>query len=261
MFYHSIILTKADGVAVIQMNNPKAMNALEDELSAELLSAYKDVAADPAVGAVILTGAEKAFCAGGDLKKLNEGFPTAEAGYDYMKSFREMVTTFLNMPKPTIAAVNGFAVGAGFCIAMQADLILASDKAKFGMAFANVGLIPDLAGLYTLPRLVGLQRAKELVFTGRTIGAEEAGAMGIVNRVVPHEQLLDEAQTLARRLADGPRVALRMAKNVMNDSINMTLEQLLDLEPHAQSICFQSEDHKIGVQAFFRKEKPVFKGR
>ena len=261
MSYHSIILTKADGVAVIQMNNPKAMNALEDELSAELLSAYKDVAADPAVGAVILTGAEKAFCAGGDLKKLNEGFPTAEAGYDYMKSFREMVTTFLNMPKPTIAAVNGFAVGAGFCIAMQADLILASDKAKFGMAFANVGLIPDLAGLYTLPRLVGLQRAKELVFTGRTIGAEEAGAMGIVNRVVPHEQLLDEAQKLARRLADGPRVVLRMAKNVMNDSINMTLEQLLDLEPHAQSICFQSEDHKIGVQAFFRKEKPVFKGR
>ena len=261
MSYHSIILTKADGVAVIQMNNPKAMNALEDELSAELLSAYKDVAADPAVGAVILTGAEKAFCAGGDLKKLNEGFPTAEAGYDYMKSFREMVTTFLNMPKPTIAADNGFAVGAGFCIAMQADLILASDKAKFGMAFANVGLIPDLAGLYTLPRLVGLQRAKELVFTGRTIGAEEAGAMGIVNRVVPHEQLLDEAQKLARRLADGPRVALRMAKNVMNDSINMTLEQLLDLEPHAQSICFQSEDHKIGVQAFFRKEKPVFKGR
>ena len=261
MSYHSLILTKADGVAVIQMNNPKAMNALEDELSAELLSAYKDVAADPAVGAVILTGAEKAFCAGGDLKKLNEGFPTAEAGYDYMKSFREMVTTFLNMPKPTIAAVNGFAVGAGFCIAMQADLILASDKAKFGMAFANVGLIPDLAGLYTLPRLVGLQRAKELVFTGRTIGAEEAGAMGIVNRVVPHEQLLDEAQKLARRLADGPRVALRMAKNVMNDSINMTLEQLLDLEPHAQSICFQSEDHKIGVQAFFRKEKPVSKGR
>ena len=261
MSYHSLILTKADGVAVIQMNNPKAMNALEDELSAELLSAYKDVAADPAVGAVILTGAEKAFCAGGDLKKLNEGFPTAEAGYDYMKSFREMVTTFLNMPKPTIAAVNGFAVGAGFCIAMQADLILASDKAKFGMAFANVGLIPDLAGLYTLPRLVGLQRAKELVFTGRTIGAEEAGAMGIVNRVVPHEQLLDEAQKLARRLADGPRVALRMAKNVMNDSINMTLEQLLDLEPHAQSICFQSEDHKRGVLDFFRKEKPVVMGR
>lgn len=261
MAYHSILLTKEAGVALIQMNNPKAMNALEDELSAELLSAYRDVAADPEIGAVILTGAEKAFCAGGDLKKLSGGFPSAEAGYDYMKSFREMVTTFMDMPKPTIAAVNGFAVGAGFCIAMQADLILASDKAKFGMAFANVGLIPDLAGLYTLPRLVGLQRAKELVFTARTIGAEEAKEMGIVNQIVPHEQLLEEAKKLAKRLASGPRVALRMAKNVMNDSVNMTLEQLLDLEPHAQSICFQSEDHKIGVDAFFQKEKPAFVGR
>lgn len=261
MDYHSIVLTRQDGVAIIKMNNPRAMNALEDELSAELLGAYREVSADPEVGAVILTGAEKAFCAGGDLKRLGQGFPSAEAGYDYMRSFREMVTTFMNMPKPTIAAVNGFAVGAGFCIAMQADLVLASDKAKFGMAFANVGLIPDLAGLYTLPRLVGLQRAKELVFTGRTIGADEAREMGIVNRVVPHDELLVEAGKLAKRLADGPRVALRMAKNVMNDSVNMTLEQLLDLEPHAQSICFQSEDHKIGVQAFFDKAKPAFVGR
>lgn len=261
MSYNSIILTKEDGVAVIRMNNPKAMNALEDELSAELLSAYQDVAADPEIGAVILTGAEKAFCAGGDLKKLSKGFESTEAGYDYMKSFRTMVTTFMNMPKPTIAAVNGFAVGAGFCIAMQADIILASDKAKFGMAFANVGLIPDLAGLYTLPRLVGLQRAKELVFTGRTIGADEAKDMGIVNQVVPHEELMGEAMKLAKRLAAGPRVAHRMAKNVMNDSVNMTLEQLLDLEPHAQAICFQSEDHKIGVRAFFSKEKPAFVGR
>ena len=261
MEYNSIVLTKEDNIAIIKMNNPKAMNALEDELSAELLDAYKDVAADDAIGAVILTGAEKAFCAGGDLKKLSKGFESAEAGYNYMRSFREMVTTFMNMPKPTIAAVNGFAVGAGFCIAMQADLILASDKAKFGMAFANVGLIPDLAGMYTLPRLVGLQRAKELIFTGRTIGADEAKEMGIVNQIVPHDELLDEAKKLAKKLAAGPRVALRMAKNVMNDSINMTLEQLLDLEPHAQAICFQSEDHKIGVNAFFAKEKPQFIGK
>ena len=184
MEYHSIFVTKEDGVAVIQMNKPQSMNALEDELSAELLDAYQNAAVDHEIGAVILTGSEKAFCAGGDLKRLSKGFPTAEVGYDYMKSFRAMVTTFMNMPKPTIAAVNGFAVGAGFCIAMQADLILASDKAKFGMAFANVGLIPDLAGLYTLPRLVGLQRAKELVFTGRTIDAGEACEMGIDRKSV-----------------------------------------------------------------------------
>lgn len=261
MAYNSIILNKEDGIAMIQMNNPGDMNALSDELSAELLLAYQDVAADTQIGAVILTGAEKAFCAGGDLKKLSQGFESAEAGYDYMRSFREMVTTFMNMPKPTIAAVNGFAVGAGFCIAMQADLILASDKAKFGMAFANVGLIPDLAGMYTLPRLVGLQRAKELVFTGRTIGVEEAKEMGIVNQIIPHEELMTEAKKLAVKLAKGPRVAYRMAKSVINDSVNMTLEQLLDLEPYAQAICFESRDHKIGVEAFFKKEKPVFIGK
>lgn len=261
MAYNSIILTKEDNIAIIQMNNPKAMNALEGELSAELLDAYKDVAADPQIGAVILTGAEKAFCAGGDLKKLSKGFESVEAGYDYMKSFRAMVTTFMNMPKPTIAAVNGYAVGAGFCIAMQADLILASDKAKFGMAFQGVGLIPDLAGMYTLPRLVGLQRAKELIFTGRTVDAAEAKEMGIINQIVAHDDLLAEAKKLATKLANGPRVALRMAKNVINDSINMTLEQLLDLEPHAQAICFASEDHKIGVNAFFAKEKPKFVGK
>lgn len=261
MEYNSILLTKEDGVAIIQMNKPKTMNALENELSAELLSAYRDVAADSEIGAVILTGTEKAFCAGGDLKLLSQGFESAEAGYDYMRSFREMVTLFMNMAKPTIAAVNGFAVGAGFCMALQADLIIASDKAKFGMAFANVGLIPDLAGLYTLPRLVGLQRAKELVFTARTISAAEAKEMGMVNQVVSHEELLAEAVKLAKNLASGPRVALRMAKSVMNNSINMTLEQLLDLEPHAQAICFESQDHKAGVEAFFKKEKAVFTGK
>ena len=256
-----LIYEVKDHLARITLNRPKQLNCFSEEMIHLWTEALEDIRDRDDIYAVLLSGNGKAFCAGGDLKKLSKGFPTAEAGYDYMKSFRAMVTTFMNMPKPTIAAVNGFAVGAGFCIAMQADLILASDKAKFGMAFANVGLIPDLAGMYTLPRLVGLQRAKELIFTGRTIGAEEARDMGIVNRVVPHDELLSEAKKLAKQLADGPRVALRMAKNVINDSINMTLEQLLDLEPHAQSICFQSEDHKIGVDAFFKKEKPIFKGR
>ena len=243
------------------MNNPKAMNALEDGMTSELKAAYLDVSDDDDIGAVILTGSEKAFCAGGDLKRLQEGFGTTEEGCRYMASFHGLVKTFMNMPKPTIAAVNGFAVGAGFCIAMQADLIMASDKAKFGMAFANIGLIPDLAGLYTLPRLIGLQRAKELVFTRRNISAEEAYNLGIANCVVPHDALMDEAMKLAKDLANGPRVAFRMAKQVMNHSVNMTLEQLLDVESQAQAICFQSEDYKTGVDAFFKKEKPIFKGK
>lgn len=258
MEYQSIILTKEDGVALIQMNSPKTMNALDDVISAELKHVYHDVAEDESIGAVILTGTERAFCAGGDLKKLEGGFDSPEAAHAYMSSYRDMVVTFMNMPKPTIAAVNGFAVGAGFCIALQADIILASEKAKFGMAFVNVGLIPDLAGLYTLPRLVGLQRAKELVYTGRVISAEEAQGMGIVNRIVPHDELLDQAKALARQLSDGPRAVLQRDKALMNASVNLSLEQVLDLEAQAQALSFLSADHKIGVEAFFKKEKPVF---
>ncbi len=258
MDYRSIILTKEDGVATIQMNSPKTMNALDDTISAELTHAYHEVADDREVGAVILTGADRAFCAGGDLKKLERGFACPEDGQAYMASFRDMVLTFMNMPKPTIAAVNGFAVGAGFCIAMQADLILASEKAKFGMAFVNVGLIPDLAGLYTLPRLIGLQRAKELVYTGRVIDVQEAREMGIVNHIVPHGELLEQAKALAQQLANGPRATLRRDKALINASINLTLEQVLEQEAQAQALSFLGSDHKIGVEAFFSKKSPVF---
>ncbi|MPW26545.1 enoyl-CoA hydratase [Alkalibaculum sp. M08DMB] len=260
MKYESISLTKKEGVAIIKLNNPKTMNALEDKLAAELTHATTNVANDPEIGAVILTGAEKAFCAGGDLKKLSQGFTTVE-GYDYMKGFHSWVIDFMGMPKPTIAAVNGYAVGAGFCIALLCDIVIASENAKFGQAFVNVGLIPDLAGLYTLPRIVGLQKAKELVFTGRNIDAQEASELGIVNQIVEHNLLDEETFKFAKKMADGPRVALRMAKSVMNASINMTLEQLLEIESQAQAQCFQTEDHRNAVKAFFNKEKPNFIGK
>ncbi len=258
--YTKIELTKKSGVAIIRLNSPKTMNALDDVLFAELQDATSDIAADDAIGAVILTGSGRAFCAGGDLNRFAEGF-TPEEGYIYMKAFGPWVKEFAGMPKPTIAAVNGYAVGAGFCIAMQADMIIASCDAKFGMAFAGVGLIPDLGGLYVLPRLVGLQKAKELVFTGRNISAEEAKEIGIVNRVVTSDALEAESFELAKQIADGPRVAHRMAKLLINSSVNMTLDQLLEQEPLVQAQCIQTEDHKHAVHAFFKKEKPVFKGR
>lgn len=255
-----IVLTIDGEVGIIRLNNPKAMNALDDILFAELDEATKELSQNPEIGAIILTGAEKAFCAGGDLKKLGEGFTTL-GGCEYMKGFHSWVKRFMNAEKPTIAAVNGFAVGAGFCIAMLADVIVASEKAKFGMAFANVGLIPDLAGLYTLPRLVGLQRAKELVFTGRNLTAQEAMEWGIVNNITPAEELDAKALELAKTFAAGPRVALKLAKAVMNNSINMTLEQLLEMESQAQGVCFQTEDHKIALEAFHNKTKPKFLGK
>lgn len=260
MIFKSITFVKTNGVGIIRMNNPKSMNALEDQLARELKQVTEKCNNDDEIGAVVLTGADKAFCAGGDLKRLSEGFTTIE-GYQYMKDFHDWVRAFMNLEKPTIASVNGYAVGAGFCIAMLCDVIIASEKAKFGQAFVNVGLIPDLAGLYTLPRLVGLQKAKELVFTGDVIGAEEAEKLGIVNKVVKADELDDEAYLLAKKFADGPRVAMKLAKKVMNESINLSLDQLLELESQAQAQCFQTIDHAEAVDAFFKKRKPIFQGK
>lgn len=258
--YKKIELIKDHHVAVIRMNSPESMNALESTMFEELCAATSDVERDESVRAVILTGTGRAFCAGGDLKRFLEGFDGNE-GYLYMKRFAPWVKQFAGMCKPTIAAVNGYAVGAGFCIALHADMIVASEDAKFGMAFANVGLIPDLGGLYALPRLVGLQKAKELVFTGRNISAAEAKDIGIVNKVTSAEKLYEESFELAKMIAQGPSFAHRMAKTLINASAGMTLDQLLEQEALLQSQCMQTEDHKNAVGAFFRKEKPVFKGK
>lgn len=260
MVGNNVILEKKDKVAQIKMNCPKTMNALTDVLFAELAEATDDVIADETINVVVITGMDNAFCAGGDLKRLGKGFGVEE-GYDYMKGFHSWVTKFTNMGKITIAAVNGFAMGAGFCIALMCDLVIASEKARFGMAFAGVGLIPDLSGMYTLPRLVGLQKAKELVFTGKRVSAKEGEQLGFVNAVCEEDKLADTVLTIANELANGPMVALRMAKRVMNQSPNLTLEQLLELEAQAQTICFQSKDHELAVKAFFNKEKPVFTGK
>ncbi|MDD4160632.1 MAG: enoyl-CoA hydratase [Synergistaceae bacterium] len=258
--YKKLELIKKSGVAVITMKSPESMNALEIILFEELCDATSDVEGDDSVKAVILTGTGRAFCAGGDLKRFSEGFKPNE-GYLYMKKFAPWVRQFAGMCKPTIAAVNGYAVGAGFCMALHADIILASEDAKFGMAFVNVGLIPDLGGLYVLPRLVGFQKAKELVFTGRNISAAEAMEIGIVNRVTPADKLLEESFGLAKKIAEGPSFAHRMAKSLINASPAMTLDQLLEQEALFQAQCIQTEDHKNAAEAFLRKEKPVFKGK
>ncbi len=257
--YKKIEMTKDSNVAVIRMNSPETMNALDSLLFEELCSATSDVESDRSVRAVVLTGTGGAFCAGGDLKRFSEGFDANE-GYYYMRRFAPWVRQFANMPKPTIALVNGYAVGAGFCIALHADMIIASEDAKFGMAFANVGLIPDLGGLYALPRLVGLQKAKELIFTGRNISAAEAKEAGIVNMIFPSERLFEETLKIAERVAQGPPIAHRLAKALINSSDVMTLDQLMEQEALLQAQCIQTEDHKHAVDAFFKKEKPVFKG-
>ncbi len=258
--YKKIELIKDQSVALIRLNSPETMNALESMLFEELCDATETVARDASIRSVVLTGSGRAFCAGGDLRRFSEGFGANE-GYAYMKKFAPWVKQFAGIEKPTIAAVNGYAVGAGFCIALHADIIVAADDAKFGMAFANVGLIPDLGGLYALTRTVGIQKAKELVFTGRNITAAEAKEIGIVSMTVPADSLYDEALALAKKIAQGPPLANMLAKQLINASDGMTLDQLMEQEALLQAQCIQTDDHKNALKAFFKKEKPVFEGK
>ncbi|HOB86444.1 MAG TPA: enoyl-CoA hydratase [Bacillota bacterium] len=258
--YEHLLYEKHGGVALLTMNRPEIMNALEAALARDLVSALREAAADDEIGSIVLTGTGKSFSSGGDLGRLMQGFDLLE-GRRWLQEGYAQLMGLLKVRKPVIAAVNGYAVGAGFSLALLCDLIIAADTAKFGMAFIKVGAVPDCGALYFLPRLVGLPKAKELVFTGANIDAAEAYRIGIVNRVVPAAELLPEALRLGQQLADGPAVALALAKEILNASSSLSLEQVMELEIYAQSLCFQTEDHKEGVIAFLEKRKPVFKGR
>jgi len=258
---NAVLLNITDGVAVITLNQPKSMNALSPELQEELFQIIAQVGKDRSVGAVVLTGNGRAFCAGGDLNLLTSGISVAEMR-STLKTFQDnAIIPLVEMEKPVIAAVNGAAMGAGFNVALCCDLIYAANTAVFGQVFVNLGLTPDNGGFYFLPRLIGLPRAKELMFTGRSVNAQEALEMGLVNKVFEAEKLLDETIAFAKKFAAGPRIAIGMTKKILNDSITLTLNESLDLEAMAQAVAYSTEDYQEGVQAFFEKRKPVFKGK
>ena len=262
MNYETIILQKEEGVATITLNRPDKLNAWNAQLLAEVIRAVDEIGQDVTVRAVILTGAGRAFCAGGDLT-----LPIFDMiGYSLeMKNFFHKVNMIplglRNLRKPIIAAVNGTAVGAGCAMAMACDIIIASEGATFGMAFVNVGYHPDAGASYFLPRLVGINKACELIFTGKTINAAEAERIGLVNQVVPADALLSTAKELAVRLANGPSIAISLAKSCIYNGMQMTLEQALENEAQAASLILQTEDQKEGTNAFKEKRKPEYKGR
>jgi 2-(1,2-epoxy-1,2-dihydrophenyl)acetyl-CoA isomerase len=260
MDYESILFRKESGVATVTMNRPQALNYLDPVMAGEIDRALAHIEQDEEIRAVVITGAGRAFSAGGDLKFMRQEH-TVQEYYQRMEAVTRFIRTMINLPKPILASVNGPAVGGGCNIALAADLVLASPQATFSQAFARIGLIPDCGGVYLLSRRVNLTKAKELVFTGRTMDAQEAERIGLVTHVVPVESLEEETRKMGEELAGGPTMALGIAKRLLNQSYESDFETLLRLENSNQALLRLSEDHREGVRAFFEKRKPEFRGK
>ena len=257
---------KGDGLGKIVMNRPEARNAMSDEMNAAMMATLEDFENDSEVRAVILTGSEGAFCAGGDVKGMANKKDDAKRTIDiaiHEQRIHQRGTSgkLFKMPKPTIAAVNGPAAGAGMSYALSCDLRIMSDSAFFTTAFAKVGFSGDYGGTYFMTQLVGLSKAKELYFLSDKIPAEEALKLGLTNWVVKHEELEQKTLEIAKQLAEGPAVAFRYMKENLNRAVSGEVDDCLDLEVTHNVHCGQTEDHKNATKAFVEKKQPVFKGR
>ncbi|MBI4635872.1 MAG: enoyl-CoA hydratase [Candidatus Rokubacteria bacterium] len=254
-----------DGVAVLTLNRPARLNALSRPMLEALLEALPRLAEDPGVGVVVLTGAGRAFSAGGDVKAMAEGTEapggTLEEKAQALRARMEVSRWLHEMPTPTLAMVRGAAAGAGLSLALACDLRIAGDTARFATAFARVGYSGDFGGSFFLSKLVGTAKARELYLTADILGAEQALALGLVNRVVPDAALEGETLALAARLARGPRIAYRYMKRNFNAAESGTLRDLLDLEAWHHTRCGMTEDHREAARAFVEKREPVFRGR
>jgi 2-(1,2-epoxy-1,2-dihydrophenyl)acetyl-CoA isomerase len=249
-----------EGVATVTLNRPAARNALDLSMRDALEGAVAGLEADPEVRVMILRGAGEHFCAGGDLKTMQAHHWTAEEGQARVEALNRAVRRVARFRSPTIAMVDGAAVGAGCNLALACDVVVASDRARFGELFARIGLIPDGGGTHLLVRRVGLARAKELVFTGEIVEAAEAHRLGLVNRVVPADRLEAETTALARRIAGGPPRALALAKSLLDRGLDVDLDTSLQWEAIVQGQMIASADHREGLQAFQEKRPPRFTG-
>ena len=264
MTYQCLLFEVRDRIATLTLNRPERLNALGGTLREDLYDAVTRCAADPNVGVLVITGAGRGFCSGGDVKSMSERDQAGQAlsANEQVAPLRDRVILAMrDCPKPVIAAVNGAAAGAGMNLALACDMRIASSAAKFSQAFVKRGLAPDWAGSYFLPRAVGVAKACELIFSGDTIDAAEALRLGIVNAVVAPEALMDETYKLARKIAAGPPIAIQLAKRAIYHNQEVDLRAALEFETFAQGVCKDTEDSKEGVKAFVEKRAPVFRGR
>jgi 2-(1,2-epoxy-1,2-dihydrophenyl)acetyl-CoA isomerase len=258
-----LIEAVSDGIATLTLNRPARLNALSTPIVDGLLEALPRLEADTAVGVIVLTGGGRAFCSGGDVKSMAEATPSPEIheAVRRLRSRMEVSRLLHEIGTPTIAMVNGVAAGAGLSLALACDLRIAAQSARFITAFAKIGFSGDFGGSYFLSKLVGAGKARELYYTSGELDAEQALALGVVNQMSPDDQLTETTMTVARRLAQGPRIALRLMKQNFNAAESGTLGQLLDLEARHQIETGQTEDHCEATNAFVQKRAPIFRGR
>lgn len=259
MSYQNLILEREENIAILYLNRPEAMNALNAELLKEMIVALDEVAEDDTIRALIITGVGKAFAAGADIKYMQslnavEGRSLAQLGQAAFMAIEIL-------EKPVIAAVNGFALGGGCEIALASDIRLASEKAKFGQPEVGLGITPGFGGTQRLPRIVGEGIAKEMILTGDMIGAEEAHRIGLVNHVYSADELMDEAKKLAQRIASKAPVAVRLSKVAINKGMQADINTGMAIEADLFGMCFSTDDQKAGMTAFLNKEKIEFTGR
>ncbi len=263
MSWEFVLFGKEDGIGTITLNRPEAMNALGGGMRQEILAALETAVSDAEVKVIVFTGAGKAFCAGGDVKEFVSGQTRGEAtlSLDQRPTRDKVVLLIQSTGKPVIASVNGVAAGGGCNLALACDMRIASDRARFGETFVRRGIHPDWGGAWFLPRLVGYAKAAELIFSGEVIDAQEALRIGLVNKVVPHDELPKATREFALKFMKSAPIPVALAKKGLQNYSRIELAQALDYERLVQSLCWNTEDRTEGMKSFLEKREPVFKGK
>lgn len=260
MTYDTILYDALDGVATITLNRPQSLNAFNDLMISETTDAFKQAGRDESVRCLVITGSGRGFSSGQDLADVQSRGDDFAIGEHLRRGYHKLIKQMVTLEKPIIGAINGIAAGAGCGVALACDIRIASEKASFMLAFSRVGLVPDSGTNWFLPRLIGYARAYEMAITADKIPADKALEWGMVNRVVPAEQLMEAATAWAQPLATGPTLAYGLTKRAMHKSRTMDLEEALAYEAYLQEIASHSRDYHEGVNAFMEKREPQFRG-